>query len=101
MGCTIDRWTAKAAGTGEDRAITVRGEGECTKTGYELRLDQVPDGVVEEPDVVTLRLSVEEPEVGNPVMTPISVEAVVPDEAATKVRIQTADGLEGIDVEEG
>jgi|GEM_PF-5376738 len=100
MGCKIERWTAKATGSGKDRMVTVRGEGECSGDGYELSLEPVPDGIVDEPDVVTMRLVVREPKHGTTVMTDVSVEEAVHDQAATRVRVRTADGIEGVPVEE-
>jgi hypothetical protein len=100
MGCTIERWTAKATGSGEDRVITVRGEGKCTSGGNKLSLEARPDGIVDEPDVVTMQLVIDEPGSGTTVMTDVSVEEEVHDQSATRVRIRTADGIEGVDVKE-
>lgn len=51
-------------------------------------------------DWAAVRLVVEEPEVGPEVMTPVQVEIQIEGDPATKVRIDTPDGSESIEVEE-
>jgi hypothetical protein len=100
MGCKIARWSARATGSGPDRVIKVSGDGECSRAGYELRLEPTNEGIVDDPDVVALRLVVEESEVGAEVITPVHVETEVRGDPAVKVRIDTSEGSEGVDVEE-
>jgi hypothetical protein len=100
MGCTIERWTAKATGSDSDRVITVRGEGECTTSNYEPRLELTNEGVVDNPDLVAVALVVEEPGTGPEVVTPVQVEIEINGDPATRVRIDTAEGSESVDVKE-
>jgi hypothetical protein len=100
MGCKIDRWSAQSNGSGEDRVIKVSGDGECNQAGYELRLEPTNEGVVDDPEVVALRLVIEEKEAGAEVITHVHVETEVRGDPATRVRIDTSDGSEWVEVEE-
>jgi hypothetical protein len=101
MGCTVDQWLAKATGSGSDRIITVTGKGECTRGGDKARLERGNDGIVDDPEVLVLRLVVEEAEFGPDVMTPFEVEIEVQGDPAVRVRIDTSEGTEVVEVEEG
>src|SRR5215213_2035250 len=100
MGCTIERWTAQATGSGEERVITVRGEGECTQGGYQLRLELTNEGPIDDPEWAAVRLFVEEPENGTDLMTPVQVELKIEGDPATKVRIDMPEGSENVDIKE-
>jgi len=99
MGCSIDQWTATASGSDAERVIAVRGEGECTTSNYQVRLEPAPE-IVDDPEVYALRLVVEEPEVGPEVMTPVQVETEVRGDPASRVRIDTPEGTQMVEVEE-
>jgi len=101
MSCTIDDWEATAAGAGSTRVITVKGRGECTQGGHQLRLEPTNEGVIDDPNVTALRLVIEEPEVGTDLMTPVEVKAEVHGDPAIRVRIDTTEGSEWVDVVEG
>jgi hypothetical protein len=101
MSCEIDKWKASASGSGEERVIRVSGEGECTTGGHQLRLERSNEGFVDDPDVVAIRLVVEEPEVGPEVMTPVQVETEIQGDPAIRVRIDTPEGGHMVDVEAG
>lgn len=100
MGCTVERWTAKATGSGDERVIVVKGEGECTGGGYQPRLERTNEGIVDDPDVLALRLVIEKPGPDTTVMKPFKVDIEVQGDPATKVRIDTPDGSQGVEVEE-
>jgi len=100
MGCNIDRWSASSSGAGPDRVIKVTGDGDCNRAGYTLRLEPTNEGIVDDPEVVALRLVVEEGESGAEVITPVHVETEVRGDPAIKVRIDTADGSAWVAVEE-
>ena len=101
MGCTIDRWTAKATGTDSNRVITVKGEGECTTSNFQLRLEPTNEGIIDNPDLAALKLVIDEPEAGPEVMTPVQVETEIQGDPAVTVRIDTKEGSEMVEVEEG
>jgi hypothetical protein len=91
MGCKIERWTARRDG----RRLRVSGEGECTEGGYEIRLELTNEGIVDEPDLIALRLHIEPPEAGPTVITPVSVEWSTEVAAViNRVRVDTPEGSE-------
>jgi hypothetical protein len=100
MGCTISEWTATASDDGDTRTVRVAGSGECTQSGYRLRLEPTNEGVVDDPEVAALRLIVEAPEHGADVMTPVEVEFEIRGDPAVRIRIDTPDGSEWVSVDE-
>jgi hypothetical protein len=99
MGCDIRDWTAIREGG----QLFVRGDGTCTEGGYELRLDLTNEGIVDEPDLVALRLRIDAPEAGPDVITPVSVEWSTNDPGGgiRRVRVDTDDGSHMISVTHG
>jgi hypothetical protein len=101
MSCQIDDWKASASGFADERVITVTGDGECTTGGHKLRLEPTEEGVFDDPDIVALKLVVEEPEAGPEVITPVHVETEIKGDPAIKVRLDIEGGSRFIDVESG
>jgi hypothetical protein len=100
MSCTIDRWTATATGSGEDRVIKVKGEGQCTRKGdHRFILEPANEGPRDDPDLVAVRLVIEEAEVGIEVINDVTVETEINGDPATKVRIDTPEGSHMAEVE--
>jgi hypothetical protein len=94
MSYSFETWEATAT-RGDNRVLKVVGEGEATMGGYQFALEPDNEGIVPQPEVVTLRLKAIEPDVGPDVMTPIQVvyEGPIGDDER-KVAIRGA-GLDG------
>lgn len=89
MSCTLNQWSAKATGG----LIHVEGKGMCTSSGHELELERIVDGVVNDPDVMTFRLSIKQPDFSNPVITPAIATWSGPlEETASRVAIHIPGG---------
>jgi 3D (Asp-Asp-Asp) domain-containing protein len=100
MGCKIDVWWATATSSGGVRRLVVIGEGTCTQGGFTLRLEPTNEGIVDDPEVIALRLIVTAPELGTDVMTPAYVEHQAEvGGAVNRVRIDTPDGTHWVDIE--
>jgi hypothetical protein len=100
MSCKVESCTATATGLDTERVIRVKVQGVCSHTGYEVTLKPTNEGFRDDPEVVAVRLHVEEQEVGGEAMTPFEAECEIEGDPATKVRIDTPEGTKWADVEE-
>jgi len=74
MGCEITEWTARSHDDGSHRVLAVTGRGTCTTTGYRLELAPTNKGIVDDPRLIALALTLTPPDVGEDTITSVSVE---------------------------
>lgn len=92
MACEITSWNASTSNSGGVRTLYIHGEGECTETGNRLELSPDNEGIVDDPELVVLRLTVTPADTGNDILVPAAVDFAGPiDRQVRRVQIRVPD----------
>lgn len=94
----LDRFSADAAYTGENRMVRVRGEGDCPRAGYSVELVADNPGIAPPPQRLAVRIVESSAAAGADVMTPVVIDQLLDvSPAVTEIAIR---GLGVIEVQE-
>lgn len=92
MACEITSWHASTSTFEGVRMLRIRGEGECTESGNHLELSPDNEGIVDDPELIVLRLTVTPAGAGSDVLVPAAVDFATPiDPQVRRVQIRVPD----------